>query len=404
MGLEKQGENFWEREMIEPNEDEEKSCNKNKKYWEEKIDRRKALKRISKIGAVAAGLGLGVDKGIKIHNRIKRTAEEYVKTMKEKEGLIEWDETEELGDQIEINTNSEKIQKDLLEENNILDKTKEEEQIKQTQKEIIRLKEKKSEAEKLADLYLEIFHYLKNKKEFFPPEVFTRYLFIAQQLQESRYKHDAKSNKGAVGVMQNRPISIRDVGRYIFKLKRKNKINFSVPKELSDKEIKEIMPLLVRNPDYSRAFGKLYMIQLFDTRYGYGVAEEEWKQHNIQAVQKKILAAYNAGYRRIKYQPEWRWPQEARKYYKNIFRLMDLIKEVEKEIKKIEGFGRWPGGLIKKNAMNYALMKLTLEAAQAKWRWGQKQIIQRQLEKIKTVAKDKGAPLEENDLRELFKT
>ena len=73
------------------------------------------------------------------------------------------------------------------------------------------------------------------------------------------------------------------------------------------------------------------------------------------------------------------------------------------EIKK-EEFGRWLGGLIKKNAMNYALMKLTLEAAQAKWRWGQKQIIQRQLEKIKTVAKDKGAPLEENNLQELFKT
>jgi hypothetical protein len=120
-------------------------------------------------------------------------------------------------------------------------------------------------------------------------------------------------------------------------------------------------------------------------------------------VQKKVLAAYNAGYKRIKYRPEWRWPREARRYYKNIFRLMDLIKETEKEIKRIEGFGRWPGGLIKKDAMDYALMKLTLEAAQAKWHWGQRQIIRRNLEKIKTAVKDKGAPLGENDLRELFK-
>ena len=382
MNLEKQEESFLEHEK------------KDNEYWEKEMTRRDFIK---KTGRKAAKVGAAATVGgwaFKEIRKMDKQAEEIRKRRRERKIR-----QEEITKQAWQDEEWVKAMEDFEENGNefkekgkaVWPKEKEERQIKEVREDIACLKEKKekSEAEKLADIYLNVFNTLKNQKEFFPPEIFSADLFIAQQLQESGYRHDAKSHKGAVGVMQNRAISVKDVPRYIAKLKRKNKINFSVPRELSDGQVKEIMKLIARYPNYSRAFGKLYMMMLFDPIYGYGVAKKEWQKNDVRAVQKKVLAAYNGGYKPIKYYPEWRWPRESREYYKGVFHFMKLIDYARQQIKRVEGFKRLPSGIISRQYINYALMKLVDAAAKSKHHWGRSKLFAEIWKKLKPQPKIK---------------
>jgi hypothetical protein len=170
--------------------------------------------------------------------------------------------------------------------------------------------------------------------ELWPADLFTDDLFIAQQLAESNYDHKAESGARAVGVMQTREICKKDVVRYINKLDRNKVVRFSFGSNISESQLEDekvmdsIMELVKTNPDYSRAFGKIYMCQLQDTAYGYGVGAQARKKGDKQEALKQILASYNAGASQVKGVPEDRWFAESRNYYKRIFGYMDFLSRV----------------------------------------------------------------------------
>ncbi len=210
--------------------------------------------------------------------------------------------------------------------------------------------EKDFEIKNIADHYLKAFEELKLEEEFFPKEIFTRDLLIAQQLQESDYKANAKSRAGAIGTMQNMDISIKDVSQFLEKLHLNNVIDYNGPiyqnpkdsqqrkEQRKEKFGKRILKksdftaleyLRIDNPDYSKALGKLYLMQLSNKEYGYGAGHKLHKEGKIKDAQAEILGAYNAGYGRVKDIPRDKWEyREPRDYVKNIFNYMDRLKNV----------------------------------------------------------------------------
>ena len=132
------------------------------------------------------------------------------------------------------------------------------------------IENKEKNIENIADTYLEAYHNL-TKTEFWKKDIFTDDLFIAQTIQESRFDKEAESSDGAIGVMQNMEDSIQDIPRYLSKLKRNINFPYSGEEKFTTKEIVEIKKLIKKNPDYSRAFGKIYMAMIHDHKYGFGV-------------------------------------------------------------------------------------------------------------------------------------
>ena len=194
-----------------------------------------------------------------------------------------------------------------------------------------------SETKNIADDFLDAYHELR-KTEFWNSKILTDNLFMAQQLQESKYKKDSESGAGAVGVMQTRGTSIRDIPMFLAKLKRNVNFKYNGPDNLDDKQVEEIKSLIKKHADYGRAFGKIYMAMLCDNKYGYGVGEDSCKRGDIKTAQKEILAVFNGGLGNITYRlkgcsrqtkSEREWPKETREYYKKVFNYEQRIKNIK---------------------------------------------------------------------------
>jgi len=177
-------------------------------------------------------------------------------------------------------------------------------------------KEEEVKIENLADHYLKAYYELSKDSEKFPGDVFETDLIIAQQCQESRGEIDAKSHSGALGVMQNMTASIKDVTRYLNILMRKTDFEWKGPRELSKKQILRIKNLLTKKSDYSRAFGKIYLMQLWDNKRGYGIGREHYKKGDIKSTQIELMGAYNAGHSRVKGKTLEEWIRLRDKYQK----------------------------------------------------------------------------------------
>ncbi len=204
------------------------------------------------------------------------------------------------------------------------------------------LKNKEKNIENIADTYLKAYHDL-TETEFWEKDIFTDDLFIAQIIQESRFDKEAESSKGAIGVMQNMEDSIQDVPRYLSKLKRNINFPYSGKEKFTAKEIIEIKKLIKKNPNYSMAFGKIYMAMIHDHKYGFGVGAVSRMNGDVAKTQKQILAVYNAGIGNVAYprkkgqhrklKLEYKWPNETRVYCKEIQNYQNRIKKIREEFK-----------------------------------------------------------------------
>lgn len=216
----------------------------------------------------------------------------------------------------------------------------------------------KREKEKLPDLYLQAYLELSKKEDYFPSDLFPEDLLIAQQFQESKYEKIAKSHANAVGVMQVTPIALTDVcGRktidfekqkspeeenvkkakvkkikeeregYLSRLRKKGIIETEVPKSLTETEIQEMMKHM-KDADYCRAIGKIYLMQLWDNEDGYGVGRSYYQRGDVKKAQEEILASYNAGASRIVGKDMSNWLDEPRDYVQKIRKYEKMIKEI----------------------------------------------------------------------------
>lgn len=204
------------------------------------------------------------------------------------------------------------VGKSLRESNNKNVEVKEEEILEKEGEQ-----EKENNIENLADHYLKAYYELSKDSEKFPGDVFETDLIIAQQCQESRGQIDAKSHSGALGVMQNMTISMKDVTRYLNILMRRTDFKWEGPKELSGKQIARIKKLIIQKSDYSRAFGKIYLMQLWDNKHGYGIGRDYYKKGDIKSTQIALMGAYNAGHSLVKGKSFETW-KKLRDKYKNI--------------------------------------------------------------------------------------
>ncbi len=247
-------------------------------------------------------------------------------------------------------------------------------QIAKTEKMKTKEHRKRVEIQNISDHYLLAYKELSQKSEYLPPEIFSKDFFIAQQLQESGFDKKAKSNKGAVGVMQITKPAIQDVSKYLrqlhiagvidyhgpvylkkprrrkYKSERKykqaltnyydeyKKLRLKPEDLLTDEDIDDIKFESMENADYSRAIGKLYFMKLFDKKRGYAVGWREYQQGNIHEARRLLLACYNAGkggvYINNHVKPETQWPKETRDYVYKIFNYMQRIKNVRQAFKE----------------------------------------------------------------------
>ncbi|MDZ7611897.1 MAG: lytic transglycosylase domain-containing protein [Candidatus Moranbacteria bacterium] len=241
-----------------------------------------------------------------------------------------------------------------------------------------------------AEKVLQAFH--KIPDEYFPKDLFTDNLIIALQIQESTYRISALSQAGAVGIMQNTEISLRDGFRYLSYLGRKGIIEYDGPNmdEVSEEEYDDLMKILNKNPEYSRAFGKLYLSQILNQ---YHIGENDYNQKNIKEAQRMILAAYNAGPTAIKDagRDEEQWPEETRNYYRKIF-------HYEKHLANVKSIINKENIAIDRSIKNYFAMKLVLRMNSVESKLGQRSIMAKYLRKLKNkYKKDKKIAHQEID-------
>jgi len=225
---------------------------------------------------------------------------------------------------------------------------KTEDKLVESQEEIDLKKQEESQEEKevkienLADHYLKAYYELSKDSEKFPGDVFETDLLLAQQCQESRGQINAKSHSGALGVMQNMTVSMQDVTRYLNILSRKEGFEWAGPKELSKDQIREIKNLLVKKSDYSRAFGKIYLMQLWDNKNGYSAGRKYYDKGDIKSTQIELMGAYNAGHSRIKDKTLDEWERLRDKYKevhtKSAQRKYRAYKEVIDYVNKIMNY------------------------------------------------------------------
>jgi Mn-dependent DtxR family transcriptional regulator len=239
----------------------------------------------------------------------------------------------------------------------------------------------------IADGYLAAYEQLSHNNEFFPRAVFSDDLLIAQQLRESNYDKTARSHAGATGVMQNMDISVKDVTIFLERLAENKLVDYRGPIYIGDLEkrieetkaaiyeairqnneakIKRLQENLqnsetmlakkikrygqrvmaesdlvalenwrTHDANYSRALGKLFLMKLYNKKYGYGAGYEKFHdQADIRGAQEEILGAYNGGWGRIKGRSKDKWPEESRVYTEEIFNLMDRLRNVRLKMKE----------------------------------------------------------------------
>jgi hypothetical protein len=239
--------------------------------------------------------------------------------------------------------------------------------------------ENSPEQKNIALQFEEAFKQLENDADFFPRSLFSEELLIAQEMQESNFDPDARSQAGAVGVMQNMDISIKDIALFLEKLDRNKVIAYNGPIYIGNQEekiekLKEDVKVAIRSddfvrvhalnqklkkeegalaqklekygqrilrpvdlvalekwrvhePEHSRTLGKLYDVCLFNKPFGYGIGQEKFHDADFLGAQKEILAAYNGGLR-TKNRDESEWPDETRDYVSKIMNLKDRIKNI----------------------------------------------------------------------------
>ncbi|MCU0679076.1 MAG: transglycosylase SLT domain-containing protein [Planctomycetes bacterium] len=195
-------------------------------------------------------------------------------------------------------------------------------------------KENKFDAEATVKSCLTAYDELARRKDIWPADLFTDDFVIALQAQESKGDPKAVSPAGALGIMQVMPGTISEVHRYLGKQKNAKGLKYDGPVELSDQEKAEIEKLILTKGDYGRAYGKIYLMRLFDNRHGFKIGNEDYRLGNIEEAQKNLLAAYNAGPGNVskvdkkgQRQMKWQifWPAETRKYWKRVFEYKQLI-------------------------------------------------------------------------------
>ncbi|MDA3839481.1 MAG: lytic transglycosylase domain-containing protein [Patescibacteria group bacterium] len=230
------------------------------------------------------------------------------------------------------NITKEEILKEVgVEENDINENVSREEEGELSQEQI--------DLKKLTKLFMEKYQELSCKHKFFPKEIFHDDFFIATQLQESGYKTDAESHKGAVGSMQNMAISIVDVVRGLNLLKRRGEIEFEIEglkkeDELEPEKLKKainpkrIQEMIAKDQNLSRALGKLYFMMLHGV---YEVDENEYGKGNYKDAQEKLLACYNGGTKQ-KDREKHEWPPESRNYVEKIGNYMQRLTNIKDEM------------------------------------------------------------------------
>ncbi len=149
-------------------------------------------------------------------------------------------------------------------------------------------------AKKVANLISKYYEVLTGAEGFFPKELFSDDFFISIQFQESRYKPDAVSKSGAVGIMQTKAVVIKDLMESLARFKRSNPnlIRDEIPEKLSDEVVNEVLELIKKDANLGRATGKLYFASLL---HRYGVGKKEFERGDIRGAQKILAAAYNYG-------------------------------------------------------------------------------------------------------------
>lgn len=180
-------------------------------------------------------------------------------------------------------------------------------------------------------------HQLLRDENFFPKKLFTDNFFLAVQIQESQLKRDAQSSAGAQGIMQVKPITIKEVVRYLNILENKNDVEFDGPPmhKLSPADINDLLTLINNNGDLGRAFGKLYFAELFNH---FDIGKDIYAQGGITKARKKLLVAYNwnpADFKKNETQ-EKAWPLESQNYYKKIFRYMKILEKIQLKMNSMQ--------------------------------------------------------------------
>ncbi len=333
----------------------EKNFAKNKPSEDEEgITRREFLKKVKEIGTGATMVAIGAGGLVKIiEEDNKREKEKSLKRLEPEEQEKEEGEPKE---------SEVKKDEDMAE---------------------------KGKEENIANAFFKAHKELARSR-FWPKELLTRDIQIAQQLQESKFNKEAKSNKGAVGVMQNTQSSVIDVVRYLNKLKRNKEIEYDGPRELSKDQLKEIMTLILKDANCSRIFGKIYLTQLWDGSYGYGVGQVEYKAGKLKEAQKKLLASYNAGSKAIKDESEEKWPEQSIDYCKKIFNYEKRLKNIRRVLAEKE--------ICLKNE-DYAAMLLAREMDKPQDIKDKYWLLEKYLKKIKAELIKKNGLLEDEDLR-----
>ena len=169
----------------------------------------------------------------------------------------------------------------------------------------------------------------------FNSEVFSRDFWLALQFQESRFNEKAVSPKGAKGSFQVMPIAIQAVIEYLNFLKEKEGITYSGPENISLSMAKRISALFKKNSQYCEAFGKIYLLSIYDKDYDLNQApnRDVFRKRSIKEQQRLLLYSYHEG-------PELRLqPHQAsslsKKYVKNIFGFMKTICGLRKRLMRV---------------------------------------------------------------------
>jgi len=172
---------------------------------------------------------------------------------------------------------------------------------------------------------------------FLPKKLFSDNFFDAIQIQESQLKQYAQSNKGALGVMQVKPITIKEVMRYLNILETKGVIEFEGPqeKDLSDRNVDDLEFLTRENSDLGEAFGKLYFADLFNN---FQIGQDNFSLGGITKARTKLLTAYNWNPDSFKRNEnnEAVWPQESKEYCAKIMKNITSLNIIQKEISELK--------------------------------------------------------------------
>jgi len=292
---------------------------------EEKINRRKALKKIFKFGVGTAAVMVGVkgmdelfpeEEGVK--NKINKNTEQ-----KEKDQINQSRGTEEV-DNKNPDKNIEKI-------------SEQPKQVEERETERIEVNENMN-AEEIAKEILRVFETKEIYKKM-PADVFTSDFFIAQQFQESRYKKESKSSLGASGVYQNLSSSIIDVVKYLDTLRRKEKVDYRGPSRINHRRAEEIKKLLSKEENCGRAIGKSYLLSIYDPNYKYNQSPNKnvFIGKSPKEVQKLLMIAYHDG-PSARFNPE-ECSKNAKNYYRSIFNFMNEIKVIRKNLSEFDFSG-----------------------------------------------------------------